>query len=65
MKFVKLKASDWTYEEVVEIDTLDDLLKIVDGETYNIIVGKYRDENYKYVKEGIHYWIMVYDDWIE
>lgn len=63
MKAVIIKASDWEYREVKEINTLEELLKIyhsliIDTDKTTINLYKEKDEKIDCV-------VKIYDDYVE
>lgn len=63
MKAVIIKASDWDYREVKEINTLEELLKIyhsliIDTDKTTINIYKQKDEKIDCV-------VKIYDDYVE
>lgn len=65
MKALILKASDSSYKELKEINTLDDILKI-----YDSIIVEYDEQTldiYRVFKEykDIKLVITIYDWWVE
>jgi hypothetical protein len=63
MKAVIIKASDWDYREVKEINTLEELLKIyhsliIDTDKTTINLYKEKDEKIDCV-------VKIYDDYVE
>ena len=64
MKALITKASDWDYEEVKEVNSIEDILKIhpkvvikkIDGTYINIFGEKY---------DGFDIEITIYDEYIE
>lgn len=63
MKAVIIKASDWDYREVKEINTLEELLKIyhsliIDTDKSSINIYKEKDEKIDCV-------VTIYDDYVE
>lgn len=74
MKAVITKASDYGYQESLEVNTLEDLLAIMDkykectpsGNSYpsNIIIKKiYDNKNQRYFDDTFE--VVIYDDYIE
>jgi hypothetical protein len=49
------KASDWKYQELRQIDTLEELLALLEEFGHAIVVAKFGDE----------YFITIYDDYLE
>lgn len=63
MKAAIIKASDWDYREVKEINTLEELLKIyhsliIDTDKTTINIYKEKDEKIDCV-------VKIYDDYVE
>jgi len=56
MKFKLTKASDWNFETEIEINTLDDLLKLLETEG-KLVLGNFDDD--------CKYSIIIYDDYLE
>lgn len=63
MKIIIEKASDWTYREFKEINTLEELLKIY--HSLIIHVGKNFIDQYKEKYGKIDGVVTVYDDYYE
>ncbi|MDD7753063.1 MAG: hypothetical protein PUJ51_00970 [Clostridiales bacterium] len=63
MKVIIIKASDWDYREVKEINTFEELLKIY----HSLIIDS--DKNaidiYKEKNEKIDCIVTIYDDYVE
>jgi len=57
MKFVFRRASEFNKDEEVEINTLTELLKLIDEEGCDIIVGTERSDGKRV--------LIVYDDYME
>ena len=49
------KASNWNYEEEIEIKTLEDLLEFIDSVSDSIVIETKHD----------NYSITIYDDYLE
>lgn len=70
MIFKLTKASKWTFEDHVEINTLEELLNFVENE-YNKIENEETDSKFKYMdgvilsKEEYGWQIEIYDDYRE
>lgn len=63
MKVIIIKASDWNYREVKEINTLKELLKIyhsliIDSDKTTIDIYKEKDEKIDCI-------VTIYDDYVE
>lgn len=65
MKVKVTKASDFRYKEIIEIDTLKDLLSFVNNEMHDIIVNQNYMLSEEDKKEGIEMSVMIYDDYVE
>ena len=71
MKAVLTKASNWRFEEIIEINTLEDLIKL--KEKYNCPIIFQDNFFYKLSdtmssskeKETCPYELLIYDDYIE
>lgn len=66
MKFKLKKASDWGFEDNIEINTLDQLLQFIEN-----AYEKYKNEHFGQIdgivlsKEGDEWQIQIYDDYLE
>ena len=66
MKFVLRKASDWKFEKVIEIDTLEDLKKLSQEYQEQIIVDFTSFANTVKNKGGEEIFpLLIYDDYLE
>lgn len=63
MKFVKTKSSDWDYREIIEINSLQDLLDLCKNEG-RFIINKTEYKGDKYSKTD-GWEIEIYDTWRE
>lgn len=57
------KASDWNYSKMIEVNTIDDLCKIMDENRAGVVI-KFKDilTSHK-TKDGIR--VIIYDDFME
>lgn len=57
------KASDWNYSKMIEVNTIEDLCKIMDDNKAGVVI-KFKDifTSHK-TKDGIR--VIIYDDYIE
>lgn len=76
MKFKVLKASDWTWKETIEINTLEELLDFIDqkeeehnekGDELSCFSGIVIErDDYEYPHKKNSGWeITIYDDYLE
>ena len=67
MKALLEKASDWNYHEIIEINNLEDLLKIYHSliiDSNKQILDMYKRGDYGYDKD-FELVIKIYDDYVE
>lgn len=63
MKVKLRKASDWNFEEVREVETLNDL-KALEEEFSSELIINFLDNEEK-AEEGVDIDITIYDDYVE
>ena len=63
MKVKLRKASDWNFEEVREVETLNDL-KALEEEFSSELIVNFLDNEEK-AEEGVDIDITIYDDYVE
>ena len=64
MKALLKKASDWDYHKIIEVNSIEDLLKIYHSlivENYDTTLKIYKNED----DEDFELAITIYDDYVE
>lgn len=66
MTFIVTKASDWHYEQIIKMNTLEELKTYVENIGFPIIIEKLdKDGDFESDVSSVDMKITIYDDYIE